>query len=154
MASKLKDVMTPNPACCTASDTVQHAAKLMTEKDVGAIPVVSDSQSRRLEGMITDRDICCTVVAEGKDPKTAKVGGVMTRTVVSCKADEDLDSCLQRMQQNQVRRIPVVDDQGCCVGIVSQADLALRGGEPEKVHQTVAAVSTPTPHASVPRAAA
>lgn len=154
MAKKLKDVMTKNPACCVASDTVQHAAQLMTEHDAGSIPVVSDQQSRKLEGIITDRDLCCTVVAEGKDPKTATVGDHMTKKVVSCGADDDLDGCAKTMQENQIRRIPVVDGQGCCIGIVSQADLALKGDEPAKVHQTVAAVSKPTPHASVPRAAA
>ncbi len=153
MTKKLKDVMTANPACCVGSDTVQHAAKLMTEHDAGAIPVVTDHQSRKLEGMITDRDICCSLVAQGKDPKTATVGEHMTRRVVSCGADDDLDSCTKAMQENQVRRLPVVDGQGCCIGIVSQADLALKADEPDKVHQTVAAVSKPTPQVSAPRAA-
>ncbi len=136
---KVKDIMTTEPFCCSASDTVQTVAWNMKEQDVGSLPVVSDQESLKLEGIVTDRDLCCMVLAEGKDPST-RVEEAMTRNPASCGPDDDVESCAKIMQEHQVRRVPVVDEEGRCIGIVAQADLALRA-EPEKVHKTVALIS-------------
>ena len=140
---KVKEVMSANPACCTPNDSAQNAAKMMCDRNVGSIPVVADHQSRALVGMITDRDLCCSIVAHGLDPKTTLIQEFITYTPVSCRDRENVATCERLMQEHQVRRIPVVDAEGRVIGIVSQADLALKD-KPERVHKTVAEISKPT----------
>ncbi len=137
---KVKNIMTMDPFCCARSDTVDSAAWLMKEKDVGSLPIVTDHQSRRLTGVVTDRDLCCTMLIDSKDPKTTLVGEVMTPDPVACGPEDDLDSCAQIMQEHQIRRVPVVDNHGCCIGVVAQADLAL-WANPQQVYKTVAQIS-------------
>jgi CBS domain-containing protein len=139
----VKDVMTKDLACCTPQQSVVDAAKLMKKADVGAIPVVDSLQSKKLLGIVTDRDICIQVVAESLDPKSVKVEKYMSKDLVTASADEDLDRCAQLMQENQVRRIPVVDEKGILVGIVAQADIAQEAESPDTVKETVQQVSRP-----------
>lgn len=122
---KVRDLMIKNPTCCLPSDSAQHVAKLMREHDVASLPVISDPHSRHLKGMITERDLCWGVVAEGKDPKTTSIGDYLSSNPVTCRAEDDLDVCDKTMQQHQMRSILVVNDEGSCVGSVSQSDLAL-----------------------------
>ncbi|HEX6466581.1 MAG TPA: CBS domain-containing protein [Terriglobales bacterium] len=147
---KVKEVMTADPVCCRLSDTAQEVAKVLRDEDIGSVPIVS--QDRKLEGIITDRDLCCTIVAEGLDPQTTPVNNYVTRNPVACRADDDLEDCEKSMQKNQIRRMPVVDDQQRCIGMVAQADLVLRE-EPKKVQETVAEISKPS-HPERPPAAA
>jgi CBS domain-containing protein len=140
---KVKEIMSANPACCTPNYSAQNAAKMMCDHNVGAVPVVVDHQSRALVGMITDRDLCCSIVAHGLDPKTTQLQEFITYTPVSCRDGESVTTCERLMQEHQVRRIPVVDAEGRVIGIVSQADLALKD-KPERVHKTVAEISKPT----------
>lgn len=139
---KVKEVMTPNPVCCVPTDTAQRLAKMMCDHNVGSIPVVADQQSRKLTGIITDRDLCCSVIAQGLDPKSTSIQQYMRQNPVACREDEDLDGCVKAMQQHQIRRIPVIDNNGRCIGIVAQADLALKE-KPAKVSKTVAEISRP-----------
>jgi CBS domain-containing protein len=120
--------------------TLQRAAQLMKEHDVGAIPVVNDCNERKLLGIITDRDICMKVVAQGNLTSTAKVSEAMTSAPATCRPNESIEGCESLMKRHQVRRIPVMDSSGVCVGIVSQADIALRD-TPEHIKDTLAAVS-------------
>jgi CBS domain-containing protein len=138
----VRDIMTPNPACCLPGDTAQAVARKMCENNVGSIPVVIDQESRKLTGIITDRDLCCSIVAKGLDPASTPIRDHMHRNPVSCRLDESLEACLHAMQKHQVRRIPVIDERGSCVGIVAQADVALKH-EPQQVSQTVADISRP-----------
>jgi CBS domain-containing protein len=140
---KVKEVMSANPACCTPNESAQNAAKMMCDRNVGSIPVVADHQSRALVGMITDRDLWCSIVAHGLDPKATQIQEFITYTPVSCRDGENVATCERLMQERQVRRIPVVDAEGRVIGIVSQADLALKD-KPERVHKTVAEISKPT----------
>ncbi len=139
---KVREMMTPDPICCLPSDTAEHVAKMMRDHDVGSVPVVADPDSRKLLGMITDRDLCCSVVADGLDPKSTVIESFISPNPVTCREGENLDNCERAMQEHQLRRIPVVDGEGRCIGIVSQADLALKD-KPEKVSKTVAEVSKP-----------
>ena len=136
---KVKEVMSANPACCTPDDSAQEAAKMMFDRNVGAIPVI-DRQSQTLVGMITDRDLCCSIVARGLDAKTTPIQAFITHNPVTCRDGENLEKCERLMQEHQVRRVPVVDGENHVIGIVAQADLALKD-KPEKVHKTVAAIS-------------
>src|ERR1700756_5780281 len=103
------EIMTKNPEFCLPSDPVSKAAKLMKSEDVGPIPIVSDKQTKKLEGIVTDRDLVVKVVAEDRDPKSTPIEAVMTDDVVTCKENDDLDKAIKLMQKYQVRRIPVVD---------------------------------------------
>ena len=140
---KIREVMTPNPVCCLPTDTAQRVAQVMRDQNVGSMPVVADTQSLKLIGMITDRDICCSLVAEGLDPKNTTIEEHISGELVTCRDGENLDNCERAMQEHQIRRIPVVDSDGRCIGIVSQADLALKD-KPEKVSKTVAEISKPS----------
>jgi CBS domain-containing protein len=100
---------------------------MMVANDCGEIPVVESTQSRKLVGVITDRDIVCRAIAEARSPATTTVQNCMTKDVVTAKQDATLEEIRQLMEDHQIRRIPVVDDDSCCCGIVSQADIAVRG---------------------------
>ena len=125
MSNLAKDLMTPNPQCCTAETRLNEVAKLMVECDCGEIPVIDDA--RKLIGVITDRDIVCRIVAKGQNPAAMTAGDAMTQPVISVTEDSSLEDVLSAMEEHQVRRLPVVDANGCCCGIVSQADVALAG---------------------------
>jgi CBS domain-containing protein len=120
---KAQDLMTTEPACCTPSSTVREAAQLMREHDCGCIPVV-EGKSKRLVGMVTDRDVACRCVAEGKSPDTP-VREIMTTNPQSSHPEDDIAAVEQIMIEAKVRRVPVVDDGGRCIGMIAQADLAL-----------------------------
>jgi CBS domain-containing protein len=145
---KVRDAMTPDPVCCLTSDSAQKVAGMLCKQDVGAIPVVADQESRKLIGMITDRDLCCSVVASGLNPQSTPIEKFVSLNPVACREGENLDNCERLMQERQVRRIPIVDGDGRVIGIVSQADLALKD-KPEKVAKTVAEVSKPQSSAPV-----
>lgn len=140
---RVRDVMTTEVVCCSLGETAQAAAKLMKMQDVGAIPVVADLGSMKLEGIVTDRDLCCSVVAEDESPHVVRVLEVMTRNPVTCKAEDTLDHCGALMKKFRVRRLPVVDQEGRCIGIIAQGDLA-RHTAATKFKDVVATISTPT----------
>jgi len=137
---KVREIMSSNPVCCTPEDTAQKVGKILCDHNIGSVPVVMDQQSLKLVGIITDRDLCCKVVAEGLNPKSTKIDRFISLNPVTCRDGENLDNCERLMQEHQVRRIPVVDGDGRCIGMVSQADLALKE-QPEKVSKTVAEIS-------------
>lgn len=125
MARKITEVMTPIPQCCTPDDSVIEVARVMQQHDVGVVPIIESQDTRRVLGVITDRDIVLRVVAEGRDPsEMISVRDVMTEKVVSVSPDADVLHAEERMKEHQLRRVLVVDDNGCLVGIVSMADLA------------------------------
>jgi CBS domain-containing protein len=136
-----KDVMTLDPICCLISDTAIQAANLMRDADVGPILVIEDPESKKLIGIVTDRDLAMKVVADGQDSKKINIGDVMTRDPVRCHVDEDVQAVLERMSGYQVRRIPVVDAENRVVGIISQADIANRIQDPETVGEIVQEIS-------------
>jgi CBS domain-containing protein len=124
---RVTEIMTLDPACCTPDSTLPKVARLMVNMDCGEIPVVDDLESRKLVGVITDRDIVCRVVAAERDPSGVEVSEVMSSPVISVDEDADLKECEEKMAQYQIRRIPVVDAEGRITGIVSQADVAREG---------------------------
>ena len=139
--NKCNDVMTKDPICCLAGDLVVKAAKLMKDENIGSVPVVETVQTRRLIGIVTDRDLALKVVAEGRDAKSTKVEAVMTHNLVTCSPDDDLKKAMDAMSENQLRRIPIVDKDGRILGIISQADVATRVNQPEKTAEMVKEIS-------------
>ncbi len=136
-------IMSRNPASSTINDSVETAAKLMKSEDVGSIPVVQTQESRRLVGIITDRDIVVNVVAEGRDAKSTRAEQVMTRNPVTCRENDDVQKALDAMTEHQVRRILVVDNSDRLIGIIAQADVATRTDNPQKTAQVVEEISKP-----------
>ena len=102
---KIREVMSPNPVCCLPTDSAQWVARIMCEHNIGSLPVVMDQESRKLVGVITDRDLCCSVVADGLDPKTTTIEKFMTLNPVTCREEEDVENCERLMQEHQIRRI-------------------------------------------------
>lgn len=135
----VRDIMTQNPTCCAPDTSVQAAAKLMMDNDCGEIPVLDDNGIP--VGVITDRDIACRCVAEGKAHET-RVGDVMSTPVVTVTPTTSIADCCAAMEENQIRRVPVVDDSGKCCGMVSQADIAL-GSDIQNTGELVRDMSKP-----------
>ncbi len=132
----VRDSMTANPKTVSPETTAMEAAKVMATEDVGSLPVVVDEQ---LVGIVTDRDLVIQLVARGLDPKQVRVADVYTEQPVVATPDEQLGEALQRMAQEQVRRLPVVSD-GQLVGMLAQADVA-RAAKPESTGQMVEEIS-------------
>jgi len=138
---KCNEVMTKNPVCCLPSDTAAKAAELMKNKDIGSIPVIENEQTKKLVGIVTDRDLALKIVAGKLDAQTTKVDEVMTRKVVTCHTEDDLQKALDAMAEHQLRRIPVVDNDNKILGIIAQADVATRVDQPEKTAEMVKEIS-------------
>lgn len=150
---KIKNVMTKDPRCCVASDTAQRVAIIMRDEKAGVVPVIENEQSRKLLGIVTDRDLCMNIVAEGRDARTVQVHECMTTAVVSALPQDALEKATELMRENQIRRIPVIDEQRRLVGIVSLADVVERASvKTVETHETLKTVSAPTDEPSKPRA--
>jgi CBS domain-containing protein len=143
MNERCQDVMTGDPVCCTPDDSVQRAAQLMKQEDIGPILVCDSRDSKKLVGIVTDRDLAVKVVAEGRNPESTRVGDIMSRELHTCRPEDDLETALQTMQERQVRRIPVVDRQNRVVGIIAQADVATRLDEANRTAEVVEEISKP-----------
>src|SRR5438874_4298945 len=137
MAKNVQELMTSNPCSIDSDKPVAYAAKMMRDEDVGLAPIV---EGDRLVGTLTDRDITVRVVAEGKDPASTKVSEVASKRLVTLDPQQDLDEALRLMAQHQVRRLPVVEEDGRLVGVVAQADVA-RHGDDTKTGQVVQEIS-------------
>ena len=138
MAKLARDVMTPDPACCAPNTTLDDVAKLMVQNDCGEIPVVDPSD--QIVGVVTDRDIVCRVVAEGKNPMAYTAETCMSDPVVTVREDAPLEDVVAMMEKHQIRRVPVVDAHDVCVGMISQADVSWTGS-PREVAELVREVS-------------
>jgi CBS domain-containing protein len=143
---KISELMTKNPCTVTPDSPVSEAARLMKEEDVGLVPVierVGGAETRgRLVGVITDRDIAIRQVAEGRT-SDSPVRDVMSSGVRTAAPDDSVDSVMELMGREQVRRIPIVDERGSLVGVVAQADLARKAPNDGRVEKTVEEISQP-----------
>ena len=137
MGQLIREVMTANPSTIEADGFVIEAAKIMKAEDAGVVPV---TENGRLIGMVTDRDIAIRVVAEGKDPQSTSVREVSSTDLVTIDPQQDLDEALRLMARHQVRRLPVIEEDGRLVGVVAQADVA-REGDDTKTGQVVQEIS-------------
>ncbi|MDX9850452.1 MAG: CBS domain-containing protein [Anaerolineaceae bacterium] len=140
-----QDVMTPNPVCCLPTDNVVTVAQIMQRENIGPLPVIDNTESQKLIGIITDRDLALKVVGEGRDTRSTRVEAVMTRRVVTCRPDDELNIAMKLMSDHQLRRIVIVDNANTVKGIISQADLATRMDQPEKTAEVVKDISQANP---------
>lgn len=148
---QVKDVMSKTIFCCTPNDSIQQAARLMKENDIGAVPVVTDCKVPQLVGIVTDRDLCMRVIAEAHPIEKTKVGDIMTKSPITCLPTDSIEKCESLMSEKQVRRIPVVDAKGICLGMIAQADIALHDTA-SHISKTLAAISYPHTSAHRPTA--
>lgn len=148
---KVKDIMTPDAATATPETSLEEIAKLLVDHDCGAIPIVKSDASQTPVGMVTDRDIVTRVVAAGKDPRDLTAVDCMSSPCVTVTPGERLDACCTTMEENLVRRLVVVDKDGDCCGVVSQADIARSIAD--KAGEVVEVVSQPkrSPSPAAPR---
>jgi CBS domain-containing protein len=129
------------------------AASIMREEHAGVVPVIESDQNHRIVGVVTDRDLCMNVVAEGLDPHTTTVEDCMTTRVVSCSPNDAIEKVTELMRENQIRRVPVVNEACELQGIVSLGDVVERATiKSTQTHETLKCVSAPTDAASKPRA--
>lgn len=138
---KCKDVMTKDPTCCEPGDSVVKVAQIMKREDVGSVPVVDSKSSRKLVGIVTDRDLVVKVLAEGRSIDGASARDAMTPDPTSCHEDDDVDRALKLMAELQVRRMPIIDAAGRLAGIISQADVATRVNRDKQTGELVEAIS-------------
>lgn len=143
---QVRDIMTESLAFSPPEKTLDEIARMMVACDCGAVPVV-DPQTQKAIGIVTDRDIVCRAVAMGQDPVRVRAEDVMTMPITAVSAEDSIEACVEAMERAQVRRMPVIDDQGRLRGMVSQADIA-RAASPSQTGHLVHDVSRPTDHAS------
>ena len=141
---KCCDVMTREPVCCEPADPVTRAAEMMRQHDVGSLPVVDSRDSRRLVGIVTDRDLVTKVVAGNRNVASATVRDAMTPEPACCRETDDVERAMSLMADRQVRRMPVVDESGRLSGIIAQADVATRVNRDQTTGKLVEAISEQT----------
>ena len=140
---KIQEIMTKDPSCVTPDATVREAAQIMKMQDVGVVPVVNGDADKRLVGIVTDRDIAIRCVAEGKDG-SCRVREVMSSDdLATCSFSDDVEHVMDAMRSEKVRRIPIVDERGSLVGIVSQADVMRKTRDLHRAGETVEGISEP-----------
>ena len=138
---KCNEVMTKDPFCCLPTDSVQKVAEMMKSQDIGSMPVIDAGHTKKLIGIVTDRDLALKIIGGELDAKTTKVDAVMSHNLVTCHANDDLQKALDAMAKHQLRRIPVVDDDNKILGIIAQADVATRVNQPDKTAEMVKEIS-------------
>jgi CBS domain-containing protein len=141
---KAREIMSRNPTCVTPDTPLVDAARLMKDENIGVVPVVESSNSRRLVGVLTDRDIAIRAVAEGRDGATTSVGHVMSTDIHTSTPDDSVNDIMALMGSEQIRRIPIVDERGDVVGIIAQADIVLEANDNKKAEKTVEKISEPS----------
>lgn len=128
-----RDVMSANPAYCLPSDPVDGVAQLMVVQNVESLPVVQDAQTGKLIGLVTDRTLTVRVVAEGRDPKGTIIEEIMMPEPVMCRPTDDVQQALESMVEHQLRRLPVVDDNGFLIGVIAQAEITRSAAAAAKI---------------------
>ena len=127
---RVKDVMTVDTTSCAAFSNLADTAGLMWERDCGVIPVIDEEE--KILGMITDRDICMAAALTGRDLPSIPVSDVITGVVYGCKSEDDIHQALATMRENQLRRLPVLDDEGRLRGILSLNDVVLKADQAQE----------------------
>jgi CBS domain-containing protein len=156
---KVEQLMTKGVSTCAPGDTLNEAARIMWERDCGIVPIVEDAATRRVVGIITDRDVCMAVYTRGRPFSQIRIGDVMSTGVASCRAGAELREAEQTMRRAQVHRLPVVDDANQLLGVISLTDIAREatreGGSqrqevtPGEIGETLAAIRKPREIAAV-----
>lgn len=120
---QVRDIMTSDPACCTPETSLLEVARLMVDYDCGEIPIIRSQEKQVPVGVVTDRDIVCRTLGVGMDPTGMSAGEIMSAPVVTVTPETSFEDCKKVMEEMQIRRVPVVDENGVICGIVSLANI-------------------------------
>jgi CBS domain-containing protein len=131
LSTKVRDVMTANPICSTPEASVESVARLMSDTNCGEIPICKEG---KVVGIVTDRDITCRTIARGLNPAETKAGDIMTLLPVTVFDDDPVRKAIDVMEEESIRRVPVVDANGTMIGILSQVDIARRASQRKAGH--------------------
>lgn len=142
---QVREIMTQNPACCTPDSTLQDVARMMQENDCGCIPVVNSLLEMKPVGTITDRDITIRTVAASHNPINMKASDIMTKDIATVKPQMSVEQCFDVMEDREIRRVLVVDEQGKCCGIVAQADVVQSNASPLRTNKVIREISESAP---------
>ena len=142
---KIREIMTQNPACCTPDSTLQEVAEMMKENDCGCIPVVDSRLGMKPVGTITDRDITIRTVAVNNNPVNMKASDIMTTNIATVNPQMSVEECFDVMEDREIRRVIVVDEQGKCCGIVAQADVVQSNANPVRTNKVIREISESAP---------
>jgi CBS domain-containing protein len=142
---QVREIMTQNPVCCTPDSTVQDIARMMQENDCGCIPVVNSQGDLKPVGTITDRDITIRTVAAGQNPINMKASDIMTTDIATVTPQMSTEQCFDVMEDREIRRVLVVDEQGKCCGIVAQADIVQSNANPIRTNKVIREISESAP---------
>ena len=142
---QVREIMTPDPACCTPDATLREVARMMEQNDCGLIPVVESKESMRPVGTITDRDIAIRAVAAGNDANAMRAADIMTRGVATVRPEMSLEDTFDVMEEREIRRVLVVDDRGRVCGIVAQADIVQSPAHPARTNKVIREISESAP---------
>jgi CBS domain-containing protein len=129
--SKAKEIMTVNPVTCLETDSVYKAVEVMYKHNTGVVPIVDEENC--CSGIVTDRDICLKVILEKREPEQTMIKDVMSWNLMTCHPEDDIDDVLLKMERRQIKRIPVIDDDEHCAGIISEHDIVSRYKIPEQI---------------------
>lgn len=141
--AKCSEVMTREPACCEPGESITRVAGIMKREDVGSVPVVESQEDKKLIGIVTDRDLVVKLLAEKGNLERATVRDAMTDRPVSCRENDPVEQAVKLMSEKQVRRMPIVDEQGRLRGIIAQADVATRVSRDTTTGEMVESISEP-----------
>ncbi len=142
---KIREIMTSNPACCTPDSTLQEIARMMRDNDCGCIPVVNNLADMKPVGTITDRDITIRTLADNQNPMNMKASDIMTADIATVTPETSLEDCFDVMEDREIRRVIIVDENGRCVGIVAQADVVQSGVNPIRANRVIREISESSP---------
>ncbi len=142
---KVKDIMTKYPACCTPETELSDVARIMADRDCGQIPVVDNQTTKRVIGVVTDRDIVVRAVADQRDTAGMTAGDIMSTPAVTVRPESSIEECCRTLEEHKFRRAPVVDEHDCCCGMISQADIAQHASG-KLTAEVVKTVSQPVHH--------
>lgn len=142
---QVSEIMTKNPACCTPDSMLSDVARMMKENDCGCIPVVNNRAEMKPVGTITDRDITIRTVADNHNPMNMKASDIMTTDIAAVAPETSLEECFDVMEDREIRRVLVVDENGKCCGIVAQADVVQSGASPVRTNKVIREISESNP---------
>lgn len=134
----VKDIMNPEPITAMQTDTASRAARLLSRHNIGFVPVLGVNGN--LRGIVTDRDLTLRCIAAENDPETTKLNEVMSRCIITCKADDDIASAVKKMENAQIRRLPVTEN-GKLIGILSLCDIARSSACREQAAEALSEIS-------------
>jgi CBS domain-containing protein len=141
---RVSEVMTHDPACCVRTTSVRNAVRMMRALDIGFLPVIDELWTRKLMGVVTDRDLCLAALAEEHDPTLTTVEDCMATDLVTCTPDMDIREILETMTRHQIRRLPVVDRDSHVQGIVGISDLIRHNAaDPRDIWMALSRITAP-----------